>query len=69
MKALEAELAELKKRLRETEDELRRKQKDAEDAKVGSCHTCALCGTWCASIAGLPNTRPCKPPVGGVFSL
>lgn len=43
MKALETELADLKKRLREAEDELRKKQKDAEKAKVGvMVHMC--CG-------------------------
>ena len=41
MKALETELATLKKRLQEAEDELRKKQKEAEEAKVGPCYPSA----------------------------
>lgn len=46
MKALEAELADLKKRLQEAEVELRKRHKEAEEAKVGLC----LCSCVAASV-------------------
>ena len=56
MKSLQAELAELKKRLEGAEHDLRTKHQEVEDLKVGPCHSGALV-RGSASAANLSQLR------------